>query len=76
MAAPGRLLGVAAGALAAVRRRPRDYYAVSAAAVLLSRPGVETLTHAELPVSQRFGQRFCLHFGRLPQETAHSSKQH
>ncbi len=57
MAALGRLLGVAAGALAAVRRRPWDYHAVSAAAAILGGPGVETLTHAELPVSPRSGQK-------------------
>ena len=50
MAAPARLPGIAAGALAAARRDPRDYHAVSAAAALLSGPGAAAITDAELPV--------------------------
>jgi hypothetical protein len=53
MAAPARLPGVAAGALAAARRGPRDYHAVAAAAALLSGPGGGgAVTDAELPVSR------------------------
>lgn len=53
MAAPARLPGVAAGALAAARRDPWDYHAVAAAAAMLGGPGGGSgaITDAELPVS-------------------------